>query len=87
MEAVTNAEIVVQFGERIWGVGSWAGRMSDLTGVNVRTLTRIYAAVREGQEYPAARGVIGALRDGLSEMLADLEPWARRADEGGPDAA
>jgi hypothetical protein len=88
--AKTNAQVVVEFGERIWGIGSWAGRMSDLTGVNLRTLTRIHAAVRDGVEYPAARGVIAALRDGLKEaggfheVLADLEPWARRADAARP---
>ena len=70
---MTNAEIVVQVGERIWGPGSWLGGMSEFAGINVRTLTRIYAAVRAGQDYPAARGVVAALYERLTAVLAELD--------------
>lgn len=79
---MTNAEVIKEFGERIWGAGGWVSGMSEFAGVNPRTLARIYAAAREGQEYPAARGVIAALREELTTALDDLEPWARRADAG-----
>lgn len=76
----TNAKVVALFGERLWGP-HWPNAMSDFTGINPRTLTRIRVAARDGQEYAAARGVIGALREQLTAVLADLEPWAKRADE------
>jgi hypothetical protein len=77
----THTQIVVQFGERIWK-RDWPEQMAVFCDVNIRTLTRIQAAERAGQEYPAARGVIAALRDALATAQADLEPWVRRADEG-----
>jgi hypothetical protein len=76
---MTHAEVVAQFGERLWGPG-WVGGMSQFAKVNPRTLARIQRAVREGQDYPAARGVIAALRERLTAVQDDLEPWARRAD-------
>jgi hypothetical protein len=77
---VTNAEIVVTFGQRVWG-HSWTAGMSVFAEVNPRTLARIYAASRRGEEYPAARGVIGALARALEAVQADLAPWAERADQ------
>lgn len=77
---MTNAEIVAQFGQRVWG-HRWTAGMSEFAQVNPRTLARIYAAARCGEEYPAARGVIGALSRALGAVQADLEPWARRADD------
>jgi hypothetical protein len=72
----TNAERVVQIGERVWGA-NWASGMGDLTKVNHRTLTRIYAAAQAGEEYPAARGVLAALYDCLAAVVDDLEPFSR----------
>jgi hypothetical protein len=69
---MTNAEIVVQVGERIWGPGAWLGGMSEFADINVRTLQRIYAAARAGEDYPAARGVVTALRERLTAVLAVL---------------
>jgi hypothetical protein len=87
-DRMTNAEVVVALGERVWGQ-NWVAGMSQFAEINPRTLTRIFAAARDGQDYPAARGVIAALRERLTAVLADLEPWARRADEptGGPETS
>ena len=67
----TDAQVVATFGERVWGPG-WPKGMAEFTGINIRTLTRIKAASREGEDYAAARGVIGALREQLTAVLADL---------------
>jgi hypothetical protein len=48
--------------------------MSQFTDINLRTLKRICAAAREGQDCPAARGIIAALHERLTAVLADLEP-------------
>lgn len=77
---MTNAEIVVEFGKRVWGP-NWVAGLGQFAHVNPRTLQRIYAASQSGQEYPAARGVIAGLREQLAAVLGDLEPWARRADQ------
>lgn len=77
---MTNAEVVAQFAERLWG-RDWVGRMSTFTEINERTLRRIWAAARYRQEYPAARGVIEALAASLDALRDDLEPWAQRADQ------
>ena len=69
---MTHAESVVRAGERIWGPGVWLGGMSEFAEINVRTLQRIYAATRVGEEYPAARGVAASLRARLGDVLADL---------------
>ena len=78
---MTNAEIVAGIGQRVWG-HSWTSGMGHLTGVNPRTLARIYAAARHREEYPAARGVIEALHRALGSVQADLAPWVERADQG-----
>ena len=86
---MTNAEVVVSFAKRLWG-DEWLDPMIRFTGVNQRTLQRIYAASRARQDYPAARGVIAALHERLTAeharlaaALAYLEPFARRADQQG----
>lgn len=79
---MTNAEIVAQVGQRVWG-HSWTAGMGHFTGINPRTLARIYAAARHGQEYPAARGVIEALHRCLGAVQADLGPLLHQADEVG----
>jgi hypothetical protein len=73
----THSEAIVAVGERVWG-DRWASAMSRFTDVNLRTLTRIHAAAREGREYPAARGVVAALHDRLTGALDDLT--ARRRE-------
>jgi hypothetical protein len=78
---MTNAEVVAQFGQRLWG-SHWVGAMGEFLDVNPRTLTRIYTAARAGEEYPAARGVIRALDEALGALHGDLAPWVRQADEG-----
>jgi hypothetical protein len=80
---MTNAETVAEFGQRLWGA-NWAYGMSQFADVNLRTLTRIHAAAREGEDYPAARGVIAALHERLVATLHDLEPARRRADIAAP---
>jgi hypothetical protein len=75
----TNAELVVHFGQRVWG-HSWVSGMSHLTGINPRTLTRIHAAMRHGEDPPAARGVLGALGKAVDAVHGDLTPWVERAD-------
>jgi hypothetical protein len=75
----TNAEVVNDFSYRLWG-GNLAA-MAACLDVNLRTLARIRAAANEGQDFPAARGVIGAMRGQLASALADLTPWADRADQ------
>lgn len=69
---MTNAEAVVDIGQRLWGE-HWATGMSVFAGVNRRTLLRILAAARDGYDYPAARGVLAALYERLSAVVADLE--------------
>jgi hypothetical protein len=78
---VTNAEVIAAFGERIWGAG-WVAGLSHFADINPRTLRRIHAAAACGEDYPAARGVIGALDEALAAAAADLQPWVRRADAG-----
>lgn len=69
------AAIVAMFGEAIWG-SKWALDMGRFTGINPRTLSRIYAAHKQGRDYPAAPGVLAALYRNLGPVLADLKPWA-----------
>jgi hypothetical protein len=79
---MTNAEVVAEFGQRLWG-GGWVAGMAHFAKINPRTLLRIRVAAALGEDYPAARGVIAALRDALGAAQADLAPWARRADDDG----
>lgn len=78
---MTNAEVVAQFGRRLWG-RNWTDGMAQFAEVNERTLRRIWAAALHRDEYPAARGVIEALAAALDAVRDDLEPWAKRADQG-----
>jgi hypothetical protein len=73
-EPLTSAEVVVDLGHRLWGA-NWPTRMSQFADINLRTLTRILTAAEDGQDYPAARGVIAALKERLAAVLADLEPY------------
>ena len=73
--AMTNAEIVNDIGERIWG-DHWADGISQFADINPRTLKRIHAAARDGEDYLAARGVLIALHMQLAAVLEDLAPWA-----------
>ena len=77
---VNYAQIVSLFGQRVWGA-NWPSGMGRLTGINPRTLARIYAAAREGRDYPAARGVLAALGRELTPVMDDLKPWVRHASE------
>lgn len=72
---MTKAQAIVDIGRRYWGA-NWVAGMSDLAGINHRTLQRIHVAAQAGEEYPAAGGVIAALREALTAVLAELEPWA-----------
>jgi hypothetical protein len=74
------AVVVVAFGERLFGP-QWAAGVARLTGVNKRTLSRIYAAAKDERDYPAARGVLAALEASLAPILADLGPWAKHASD------
>ncbi len=70
-EYLTPAQLVAQFGERLFGP-EWAAPMARLTGTNERTVRRVRAAAREGLNYPAARGLLAGLVDALAPILDDL---------------
>lgn len=70
------SEILARFGVEIFGA-EWAAPLARLTGANERTVRRIRAAAADGQEYPAARGLLAALHEALGKILADLAPFAR----------
>jgi hypothetical protein len=74
------AAVLAAFGQEIFG-STWAGGIARLTGASPRTLTRIAAAVKAGEDYPAARAVLAALHDKLGPIVADLKPWSRHAAE------
>jgi hypothetical protein len=66
-----STRLVVQFGERLFGK-EWGADMARLTGISLRTIDRIKAAHAAGGEYPAAGGVLNALKAALAAIVADL---------------
>lgn len=70
------AELVAAFGRRIFG-DSWAAPLARLANVNDRTVQRIASAAREGRDYRAARGVLGALAETLAPIALELEAFGR----------
>jgi hypothetical protein len=75
----TFAELVASFGERLFGA-EWASPMARLTGTNERTVRRVRQAAREGRDYPAARGILAAMLEHLSPIVAELARHAESAD-------
>ena len=59
----------------------WVNRLARLTGVNTRTLDRLYGAAKRGEPSPHALGVLKALAHGLRASLDDTEAAIRRADD------
>ena len=72
----TDAQRLARIGAALFGA-VWKARLADLTGVNEKTISRIGAAATAGQEYPAARGVLGALADALEPIAAEVRRYKR----------
>jgi hypothetical protein len=79
MTVLNYAELVEAFGQRLFG-SSWAAGVGRLAGVNERTVQRIAAAAREGEDYSAARGVLAALAEAIAPIADELETFRRKGE-------
>lgn len=68
-----NAKLFAQAGEAMFGP-DWRQPLAELIGMNIRTVRRISAALRDGEDYP--------INPSLAPVLADhLRAFAERSRE------
>jgi len=68
-----DAKLFAQAGEAMFGP-DWRQPLAELIGMNIRTVRRISAALREGEDYP--------INPTLAPVLAEhLRAYARRSQE------
>ena len=73
-------QLFAQAGEALFGP-EWKQPLADLIGMNVRTVRRIAAAAREGEDYPVNESLGPTLAEHLQTYITEKRADLARAEQ------